>query len=148
MRSSVVPPMRKLWPVVWGYPSAFHTWLHLARKAGLVSMHGPEGVSYPASSQTHLFVLTTQKMPTDQTFDSAIRTCTKLGLGLHKIISRYPNANRRDGIRACGRTPKKRVSISMAKVTVKTVHMYIPGSCYLLVPHPHTPTTVVARIVP
>jgi len=44
VRSSVVPPMRKLWPVVWGYPSALHTWLHLARKAGLVSMRGPEGV--------------------------------------------------------------------------------------------------------
>jgi hypothetical protein len=44
VRSSVVPPMRKLWPVVRGKPRFPHTWLHLARKVAFVSVHGPEGV--------------------------------------------------------------------------------------------------------
>src|SRR6266568_8950664 len=49
VRSSVVPPMQKLWPVVRGYPNVPHIWLHLARKAVLVSACGPEGVEKASS---------------------------------------------------------------------------------------------------
>ena len=46
-----MPPMRKLWPVVRGYPEAVQTSLHLARKVVFVSMRGPEGVEYARSGR-------------------------------------------------------------------------------------------------
>ena len=43
-RSSKVPPMQKLCPVVWGYPNLFQIWLQQLMKVVLVSEHGLEGV--------------------------------------------------------------------------------------------------------
>src|SRR6266567_2978233 len=57
VRSSVVPPMRKLWPVVRGYPKMLHIWLHLARKAAFVSARGPEGVEKASSGCSPLRLL-------------------------------------------------------------------------------------------
>ena len=49
VRSSVVPLIWKLWPVVQGYLKVLQIWLDLARKADFVSTCGPEGVEKVSS---------------------------------------------------------------------------------------------------
>jgi len=42
-KSSVVPPIRKQWPVVRGYPSCCHISLQRRKKRGFVKVEKPSG---------------------------------------------------------------------------------------------------------
>ena len=57
-RNSVVPPMRKQWPVMHLYPCFLHISLHLEMKTDFESIRKPEGELYAKREDEEWLMLT------------------------------------------------------------------------------------------